>query len=171
MKIKISINGKAYDSLDQVPEELRELIDADGNGVPDVVQMEPKGAGAAAPAAQGTRKEAAAEELRAGIKALLADRDRDGIPDITQKRGPVTTRVTTTISRTYRVNGKTYKSLEEMPPEARAALARLGVGGGRGKRGPAPAQGDESWDAGPAAIRPESWLGLKGFFKRLFGRK
>ncbi len=48
---------------------------------------------------------------------LLADQDRDGVPDLVQKAGQ--SQVSVEVSRTFTVDGQTYHSLEEMPPEVR----------------------------------------------------
>jgi len=145
VKIKISINGRVYSSLEEVPEELRELVDSDGDGVLDVVQKDFKGGAGKARAeaeAHGGVKKVARKELRAGIKELLTDRDGDGIPDVVEGSGQGPVRVTAEVSRSYTVNGRRYDSIEEMPAPARAAVQKLG----------------------PASR-------IKGFLRRLFGRK
>ncbi len=48
---------------------------------------------------------------------LLADQDHDGVPDLVQKAGQ--SQVSVEVSRTFTVDGQTYHSLEEMPPEVR----------------------------------------------------
>lgn len=38
MKNIYKINGKTYNSLDEIPEDMRKLLDAYGNGIPDLIK-------------------------------------------------------------------------------------------------------------------------------------
>jgi hypothetical protein len=42
MKHLYKINGKTYNSLDEIPEDMRKLLDADGNGIPDMIEDNPE---------------------------------------------------------------------------------------------------------------------------------
>lgn len=92
----IVIDGKAYKSVDDMPEDVRRkyelamdsLKDENGNLVPDVFEH----------------------------MNILVDKDKDGIPDVFE--GALSTNV---ISSTKIVaDGKEYNSLDELPPEVRA---------------------------------------------------
>lgn len=41
MKQLFKINGKYYDKLEDIPEEIRKLIDKDENGVADIIEENP----------------------------------------------------------------------------------------------------------------------------------
>lgn len=70
-------------------------------------------------------------DLRSHIAALLEDADGDGVPDIVQ--GPqATSSVSTSHTETFIVDGVAYSSLDELPSQHRATMARLS--------GPAPSR-------------------------------
>lgn len=68
---------------------------------------------------------------------LFADRDGDGVPDIVQNLGGgggdhsvQVSQVSTSTQVQVSVNGKTYSSLDQVPPEQRELLRSMGLGGG-----------------------------------------
>jgi hypothetical protein len=89
-RTRIVINGVEYSDPGQVPERYRHLVeDRDGDGIPDHIepQMEE--------AVDGTtvirtryvvngREYASLEEMPPHVRALFADADRNGVPDIAQ---------------------------------------------------------------------------------------
>lgn len=93
----IVIDGKTYNSVDQMPAEvrsryeqaLRSLKDQDSNRIPDALEG----------------------------RDMLTDKDRDGIPDLIEHTpgAPV-------VANSVKVllDGQEYNSLDELPPEARA---------------------------------------------------
>jgi len=144
MKIsyKVTVNGKEYNNQDDVPAELRGLLeDQDGNGIPDFME-----------------------------NAL---------------QGQSSMKITAT-TQVFNFNGKEYSSIEEMPPEAQAAMRDLKLGG-RFKSAAAPAPrpsprpappleagADDYLDPdhrGMKAIEPTSGSSLGRWLKRIFGGK
>ncbi len=92
---RIVIDGKSYNSVDEMPEDVRQkyeqalslMKDQNSNGVPD------------------------------GLENILADNNRDGIPDIIEN-----TRGAPIVKAALKVllNGQEFHSLDDLPPEARA---------------------------------------------------
>ena len=110
------VNGKKYDSLEQVPAELRALIAKTG----------PEGTAAAGAGAVDTvtrryvfngREYSSLAEMPAEARAFFEDKDGDGIPDIVNRGMAAMPGVAGAV---YTCNGVRYSSLAEMPPEARA---------------------------------------------------
>lgn len=181
MKIKININGRTYNSPDEVPPELRSFLDKDGDGVLDVLQENFKGGDEEAKVKVATKTYhlgkkglGSGEALPDEVKDLLADKDGDGVPDVLQKQGGASpVRVTTRVSRTWTVNGKTYHSLEEMPAEARAALQKIKLGNTQSPSerisSSDPLDPDHRGLRDP--IRPESSFPLWSWIKRRFRKR
>ena len=98
---RIVIDGKVYNSVDQMPEEVRRqyeqamssLKDQNGNRVPDTFEN----------------------------KNILADNNRNGVPDILENTAgaPVFQTAMKII-----VDGKEFHSLDDLPPEARAKFEK-----------------------------------------------
>lgn len=94
---RIVIDGKTYNSVDEMPEDVRRryeqamssLKDQNGNHIPDILES----------------------------SNMLADQNRDGVPDILEN-----TSGANLIRKSIKVlaDGKEYNSLDDLPPEARA---------------------------------------------------
>ena len=76
-------------------------------------------------------------EVRAKYERLMghlhADRDGNGVPDVFEAGtvdGAEVVHLTTTHSEVYDVDGHGYASLDEMPPEVRRLVMRVGRAGG-----------------------------------------
>jgi hypothetical protein len=114
MPTPIIFNGKTYANFDEMPPKERQayqqlmaiLIDQDQNGVPDIMD----------------------DGLIKGMGKLLADENKDGVPDVFENAQSNTPMHTTT----FVVDGKTYRSPDEMPAEARqryeAAMRKMNAG-------------------------------------------
>ena len=93
----IVIDGKTYNSVDEMPEDvrrqyeqaMRSLKDQDGNLVPDVFEN----------------------------NNMLADKNRNGIPDIVENTAG---KKIVTHTMKILVDGREFNSLDDLPPEARA---------------------------------------------------
>jgi hypothetical protein len=93
---RIVIDGKTYNSVDEMPEDVRKryeqaissLKDQNQNAIPDVLENN-----------------------------IPVDNDRNGIPDILENTpgAPIFARAMKIL-----VDGKEFKSIDELPPEARA---------------------------------------------------
>jgi len=92
---RIVIDGKTYNSVDDMPEEVR-------RGYEEAM----RGTNQAYPAQGGVES----------LANLFADADHNGVPDIMEK-GQV---INLTGGMKFVVNGQTYDNLEALPPEARA---------------------------------------------------
>jgi hypothetical protein len=113
MSQQIIFKGKTYASVDEMPPDVRQvydqvmkmLPDKNQNGVPDILEGGSLG-------------------MLKGLGGLLADADHDGKPDFLEniQAGTVT-------QTTFVVDGKTYYSLDELPPDARqkyeAAMSKM----------------------------------------------
>jgi hypothetical protein len=97
--VNIEVNGKQYDSWDDVPEDIRKLV-------------------------QGT--------------GALPDTDHDGVPDLFENTAALPSGSTTIRSTTVTTGGQTYNSIDEVPPDIRAALQSAGLLGGPQPSGPQP---------------------------------
>jgi hypothetical protein len=77
------------------------------------------------------------DEIRTllGSTGALPDSNHDGVPDLFEG-GPLPTSETTVQSTTIDVDGVTYHSLEDVPPEVRSALAAAGLLGARSSNPP-----------------------------------
>ncbi len=92
----IVIDGKTYNSVDEMPEDIRQkyeqamssLKEANGNLVPDAFE----------------------------IMNLLADKNKNGVPDVLEGIGSLNVASNMKII----VDGKKYDSVESLPPELRA---------------------------------------------------
>ncbi len=92
---RIVINGKVYNSVEEMPEDVRQkyeavlnsMKDENGNGVPD------------------------------GLETILVDNNRDGVPDIIENT-PGAPIIKTALK--ILMNGQEFHSLDDLPPEARA---------------------------------------------------
>jgi hypothetical protein len=80
---KITINGREYDSPDEMPPDVRHLYEG---------------------------------AMRQALPALK-DQDGNGVPDLLEGAG--SGRARTFLSSRITVSGKTYRGVEEMPPEVR----------------------------------------------------
>lgn len=114
MPSQITFHGKTYNSLDEMPPDERRayqymmgiMADKNHDGTPDIMEGGPI-------------------NMLKGMRDLLADKDRDGTPDLFENAelGEVIQ------SSTYVVNGITYHSLDEMPPDIReryeAAMSKV----------------------------------------------
>ncbi len=96
---RIVIDGKVYNSVDEMPEELRQRyleamskLDKNNNGKLDMLE---------------------------NMNALFEDQNKDGMPDAFDN---LMSNVVTT-SKVV-VNGKEYNGMEDLPPEVRAKLAQ-----------------------------------------------
>jgi hypothetical protein len=77
------------------------------------------------------------EEIRALMGGTLPDADHNGVPDLLEG-GPIPTAGMTVQSTAIDVDGVTYQSLADLPPQARAALEAAGLTGAPGATAPAP---------------------------------
>lgn len=94
---RIVIDGKTYNSVDEMPEDVRQqyekamsaLKDQNGNRIPDVFENH----------------------------NMLADNNRNGVPDIIENTpgAPIFANAMRIL-----VDGKEFKSIDDLPPEARA---------------------------------------------------
>jgi hypothetical protein len=78
------------------------------------------------------------EEIRALMGGTLPDADHNGVPDLLEG-GPIPTAGMTVQSTAIDVDGVTYQSLADLPPQARAALEAAGLTGAPGAPATAPA--------------------------------
>jgi hypothetical protein len=124
------------------------------------------------------------DEVPAELRHLLEDKDNNGIPDMVEQavKGQSSVNVTMTTSRIFNFNGKEYRSLEEMPPEAQAALKKLNLSS---LLNPSPTQAAIEAPSPETSADPQEWLDpnhrgmkaiepttdspLRRFFRRLFG--
>src|SRR5215510_14396380 len=95
----IIIDGKTYKSVDEMPEDIRKKyeealqnLDKDRNGVPDMLES----------------------------KNLFEDKNQDGMPDAFEGLAALAGKVKVTGSTKILVNGQTYDTIDELPPEIRA---------------------------------------------------
>ncbi|TMC59673.1 MAG: hypothetical protein E6J26_03285 [Chloroflexi bacterium] len=99
MSAKIVVNGKEYNSVEEMPPDIRQSY------------------------------EKAMTMLGRKTLGILADTDHNGVPDLFEKFGATDLNFTTT-SRMIVYEGKTYNSVDELPPEAKEkyqqAMAKLG---------------------------------------------
>lgn len=97
----IVIDGRTYNSVDEMPEDVRQkyeqamrsLKDQNGNHVPDVLEN----------------------------NNMLADKNRNGIPDLIENTAgaPIFANAMRIL-----VDGKEFKSIDDLPPEARASYEK-----------------------------------------------
>jgi hypothetical protein len=92
---RIVIDGKSYNSVDEMPEDVRWNYEE---------------------AMRGLKEPNPAQGAAGSLSTLFADGDHDGVPDIMEK-GQV---INLTGGMKFVVDGQTYNSLETLPPEARA---------------------------------------------------
>ena len=92
---RIVIDGKSYNSVDEMPEDVRRNYEE---------------------AMRGSNQTNPAQGGVGSLATLFADGDGDGIPDIMEK-GQV---INLTGGMKFVVNGQSYDSLDALPPEARA---------------------------------------------------
>lgn len=92
---RIVIDGKTYNSVDDMPEEVRRSYEE---------------------AMRGSNQRNPAQGGVESLANLFADGDGDGVPDI-MKQGQV---INLTGGMKFVVNGQSYDSLDALPPEARA---------------------------------------------------
>ncbi len=96
---KYIVNGREYDSLDELPEPLRKLLeDRDGDGRPDLFEGK-------LAELQGAFGKGACKSIEMRSVSSIEMRTVNGVT-------------------TYRVGDREYGSLEEMPPEHRALFER-----------------------------------------------
>ncbi len=104
---RIVIGGKTYNSVEEMPEDVRQKyeeimrrLDQNQNGIPDV--------------------------LEGGN--LFADNNQNGMPDAFEQLAALAIQ-SKMLSAQFTVNGQTYESLDQLPPELRAkyeqAMSRL----------------------------------------------
>ena len=96
---RIVIDGKVYNSVDEMPEEIRQKylaairnLDKNNDGTPDMLE---------------------------NMDALFGDKDKDGMPDSLAGLVANVVKATRIVA-----DGKEYNSLEELPPEVRAKLSQ-----------------------------------------------
>lgn len=153
---RIRFNGVEYESVEAMPPDVREafqsLVNAWPGGVADLLQ------GKGRPQPQNTyvvggqsypSVEALPPEVRRAVEQVLADKDRDGVPDVLQQ-GTKQAVVTTT---TYTVDGRSFTSLDEMPADVRRTLDGLGLLGDGVRAGGAPASASQGSEGGGPAPR------------------
>jgi hypothetical protein len=92
---KIVIDGKTYNSLDEMPEDVRRNYEDAMRNV-------------------GSAPTSAANPMQS-LNDVFADANNNGIPDIIENQV-----MNLTGGMTFVVNGQTYNSLDALPPEARA---------------------------------------------------
>jgi hypothetical protein len=139
---RIVIDGKSYDSVDEMPEDVRQKYEEAIRALKN----------------QGGK-----------LADMLADKDQNGVPDIleNQVNSPI---VKTTFK--FHVNGKEVTSLDDLPPEARAkfeqAMSKLDANHngipdfaegmmGSGSHQTAPVATFVSSDSGIESIQPTSF--------------
>ena len=96
---RIVIDGMTYNSVDEMPEEIRQKylaamrnLDKNNDGTPDMLE---------------------------NMDALFGDKDKDGMPDSLAGLVANVVKATRIVA-----DGKEYNSLEELPPEVRAKLSQ-----------------------------------------------
>ena len=105
---RIVIGGKIYNGVDEMPEDVRQKyeeimrkFDQNQNGIPDM--------------------------LEGGN--LFADNNQNGMPDAFEELAALAVQSKILASTNIQVNGQTYESLDQLPPEIRAkyeqAMSRL----------------------------------------------
>lgn len=130
---RIVIDGKSYNSVEEMPEDVRQkyeaalssLKDQDGNGIPDVLDNT-----LGSPIVKTALKimlngkefhslDDLPPEARAKYEQAMSklDANHNGIPDVLENNAN-TPIVKTSIK--FHVNGKEVNSLDDLPPEARA---------------------------------------------------
>jgi hypothetical protein len=93
----IVIDGKTYNSVNEMPPDVRQKYEQAMRSMGDVASTPPTNPFA------GT--------------SLFADQDRDGVPDVFEN---LTSQSTTVSSMKIVVDGKEFSRLEDLPPDARA---------------------------------------------------
>src|ERR1043165_291451 len=95
---RIVINGKTYNSIDELPEDLRQKyeeamrkLDQNQNGIPDI--------------------------LEGGN--LFTDKDQNGMPDALEALASITGNPKILNAAKIMVNGQAYDNLDQLPPEVR----------------------------------------------------
>lgn len=96
----IIVDGKTYHSVDEMPPDVRQkyeqamriLTEADGNQLSDVL----------------------------GNDNILADQNKNGVPDILENITTSNVTVKTAESMKFIVDGKEFHNLDDLPPDARA---------------------------------------------------
>jgi hypothetical protein len=94
---RIVIDGKTYNSVDEMPEDVRRKYEEAMRGFQEFSPQNISGA---------------IED----VKNIFADKDRNGIPDVLEGN-PV---INLAGGMKFVVDGQTYNSMDELPPEARA---------------------------------------------------
>ena len=96
---RIVIDGMTYNSVDEMPEEIRQKylaamrnLDKNNDGTPDMLE---------------------------NMDALFGDKDKDGMPDSLAGLVANVVKATRIVA-----DGKEYNSLDELPPEVRAKLSQ-----------------------------------------------
>lgn len=96
---RIVIDGKTYNSIDELPEDLRQKyeeamrkLDQNQNGIPDI--------------------------LEGGN--LFTDQDQNGVPDAFEAIASITGNPKILNAAKILVNGQAYDNLDQLPPEVRA---------------------------------------------------
>ncbi|MCW2756925.1 MAG: hypothetical protein JWO46_671 [Nocardioidaceae bacterium] len=110
-------------------------------------------------------------------KAGLPDADGNGVPDLFEAKGGLPTGSSTTTSTVVEVNGQSFTSIDQLPPEVRQALqASLGglLGTPAAPVAPTPPTTPGTPPPGQMVLNGETVTAegdpaKKGFFKRLFG--
>src|ERR1051326_1229388 len=108
---RIVINRKTYNSIDELPEDLRQKyeeamrkLDQNQNGIPDMLEG-------------------------GNLANLFTDKDQNGAPDALEALASITGNPKILNAAKIMMNGQAYDNLDQLPPEVRAkyeqAMSRL----------------------------------------------